>query len=236
MSSPQSEIPPAPRRRRLKRALTLTLLLALGGYLLHRTLPRGDPEAEVDRLVDVLALTPGMAVAEIGAGAGAMTIHLAETLGGDSAIYATELNPKRLDQIREAIQRAGLVQVTVKEAGKTEANLPAECCDAIFMSKVYHHFTDPQPLNRSLYDSLKPGGAIVVIDFEPYLLWFWMTHPEGVPEDRGGHGVSSALVAKELAVAGFEIEQQLDDWWPGPFRRFCVVARKPLSPARREEL
>ncbi len=236
MSHPQSEIPPPPRPRWLKRALTLTLLLALGGYLLHRTLPRGDPKAEVDRLVDVLALTPGMAVAEIGAGAGAMTIHLAETLGGDSAIYATELNPKRLDQIREAIQGAGLVQVTVKEAGKTEANLPAECCDAIFMSKVYHHFTDPQPLNRSLYDSLKPGGAIVVIDFEPYLLWFWMTHPEGVPEDRGGHGVSRALVAKELAVAGFEIEQQIDDWWPGPFRRFCVVARKPVSPAPREKL
>ncbi len=130
-------------------------------------MPRGDAAAEIDRLVALLQLSPGMTVAEIGAGAGEMTVHMAETLGSASTAYATELNPERLDQIREKVRDKDLDHVTILEAGKAETNLPAECCDAIFMSKVYHHFTDPEAINRSLYDSLKPGGALAVIDFEP---------------------------------------------------------------------
>ena len=122
-------------------------------------------------------------------------------------VYATELDPERLDEIRETVQDAGLAHVTILEAGKAETNLPAECCDAIFMSKVYHHFTNPEAINRSLYDSLKAGGALAVIDFEPDLWNFWLPHPEGVPEDRGGHGAPRSLVAKELEAAGFEIEE-----------------------------
>jgi ubiquinone/menaquinone biosynthesis C-methylase UbiE len=157
----------APRRRWIKRAIVLALLLVLAAYVVHRAVPRGDAAAEIDRLVALLQLSPGMTVAEIGAGAGEMTVHMAETLGSASTAYATELNPERLDQIREKVRDKDLDHVTILEAGKAETNLPAECCDAIFMSKVYHHFTDPEAINRSLYDSLKPGGALAVIDFEP---------------------------------------------------------------------
>lgn len=171
-----------------------------------------------------------MTVAEIGAGAGDMTVHMADRLGSTSRIYSSELNPERLDQIRGAVEEAGLAHVMILEAGKAQTNLPAECCDAIFMSKVYHHFTDPEAINRSLYDSLKPGGAVAVIDFEPDFWFFWRRGPEGVPENRGGHGAPRSLVATELAAAGFEIEEETDDWWPRPFRRYCVVARKPMAP------
>ena len=221
--------PHAPWRRRIKRAAVLALLLVLAAYVVHRAVPRGDAAAEIDRLVALLQLSPGMTVAEIGAGAGEMTVHMAETLGSASTVYATELNPERLDQIREKVRDKGLDHVTILEAGKAETNLPAECCDAIFMSKVYHHFTDPEAINRSLYDSLKPGGALAVIDFEPDAWNFWLPHPEGVPEDRGGHGAPRSLVAKELEATGFEIEEQISDWWPRPFGRFCVVARKPAA-------
>ena len=226
MTVPQAH---APRRRWIKRVIVLALLLVVGAYAVHRAVPRGDAAAEIDRLVALLRLSPGMTVAEIGAGAGEMTVHMADTLGSTSTVYATELNPERLDDIREAVQEAGLAHVTILEAGKAETNLPAECCDVIFMSKVYHHFTDPEAINRSLYDSLKPGGALAVIDFEPDVWNFWLPHPEGVPEDRGGHGAPRSLVAKELAAAGFEIEEQISDWWPRPFRRFCVVARKRVA-------
>ena len=226
MTVPQ---PHPPRRRWIKRAIVLALLLVVAAYAVHRAVPRGDAAAEIDRLVALLQISPGMTVAEIGAGAGAMTLQMADSLGSMSRVYATELNPERLDQIREVVQDAGLAHVTILEAGKAETNLPAECCDAIFMSKVYHHFTDPEAINRSLYDSLKPGGALAVIDFEPDVWNFWLPHPEGVPEDRGGHGAPRSLVAKELEAAGFEIEEQISDWWPRPFRRFCVVARKLVA-------
>ena len=230
MSIPQAQ---TTRRRWIKWALVLVLLVALTVYTLNRTLSRGDAAAEVDRLVSSLELEPGMTVAEIGAGAGKMTVHMADRLGSTSRLYSTELNPERLDQIRDAIKEAGIEHVIVLEAGKAETNLPEDCCDAIFMSKVYHHFTDPETINRSLYESLRPGAALAVIDFEPSFWRFWMTQPHDVPEDRGGHGVPQALVAKELAATGFEIKEQIDAWWPMPFRRFCVVARRPVGSEQR---
>ena len=116
-------------------------------------------------LIDLLALKPGMTVAEIGAGRGEMTLHMARKLGADSRVYSTELNPEREDEIREAVEEAGLTDVTVLAAGKTETNLPPASCDAIFMSKVYHHFTEPRRINHSLYETLRPGGALTIIDF-----------------------------------------------------------------------
>jgi ubiquinone/menaquinone biosynthesis C-methylase UbiE len=48
----------------------------------------------------------------------------------------------------------------VVEGGLAQTNLPDECCDAVFMRHVYHHFGDPPAMNASLFRSLKPGGRL----------------------------------------------------------------------------
>jgi len=91
--------------------------LVLVGLLAVSLGPPGD--REVARLVDVLELRGGMAVGEIGAGAGALTIAVARRVGPTGHVFSTELNADRLDQIRAAVAEAGLANVTEgREAGR----------------------------------------------------------------------------------------------------------------------
>lgn len=57
--------------------------------------------------------------------------------------------------------------MTVLEAGERATHLPPECCDAIFMRRVYHHLTAPSAILTSIHEALRPGGRLVIIDFRP---------------------------------------------------------------------
>jgi len=190
---------------------------------------RGDAEAEVARMAELFELKPGMTVGEIGAGNGKMTVAMSRLLGPEGKVYSSDLNTERVADIRTAVTDRGLENVEVIEGRTAETDFPPACCDGIFMSKVYHHFTDPATMNRSLMNSLQPGGRLAIIDFEPTGWQLWLGHPEGVPENRGGHGITRSLVVSELTEAGFEIEHEIPGWWGGPFGRFCVIARKPAD-------
>ena len=138
---------------------------------------------EADRLATVLGVTTGGAVAEIGAGAGEMTQEMAHRVGQTGRVYTTELGDDKVTSLREAVSGAG-AQVTVVAGAEDETRLPADCCDAIYMRRVYHHFTHPERMDASLFASLRPGGRLAVIDFE---------HSDGPPRR------ASPLTAKATA-------------------------------------
>jgi ubiquinone/menaquinone biosynthesis C-methylase UbiE len=178
---------------------------------------------EADRLANLLHWHSGDAVAEIGAGKGNLTALVAQRVGPSGKIYSTELDPKALAHLEElAATEHNIVAV---RAAEDDTRLPNECCDSIFMRLVYHHFTKPAEIDASLRRSLKPGGRLAVIDEEPYP---GSQLPDGVPKNRGGHGIPQKILVAELAAAGFEVETVLNDW---PNRDehhqiYCVVFRK----------
>jgi protein-L-isoaspartate O-methyltransferase len=185
---------------------------------------------EGQKLIDALGIEPGMTVAEIGAGKGAHTLYLARRLGPGSTIIATELDSRRLAQIRRAIEAAGLTNVRTIEADERETNLPAGCCDAIFLRAVYHHLGDPAAVTRSLMEALEPGGRVAIIDFEPHTFWHLSGRPEGASGRRTGHGVAPDAVIEEMTGAGFEFVSRTDGW---SAELFIVVFRKPARESTR---
>ena len=205
----------------------LLILVAGAAAYIKAFGPDSDIEGEAARIMGVLDLKAGMTVGEVGAGKGEMAVLLAQELGSGGHLFATEIDTDNLDDIRDRVTDAVLDIVTVIEAGKKETNLAPECCDAIFMRKVYHHFTDPAEINASLFEALRPGGVLAVIDFSPSLWNFWLPRPDGVPENRGGHGMPRDLLIAELASAGFTLEQVVDEWWRWPVHGYCVLVRKP---------
>ena len=152
-----------------------------------------------------------MTVADVGAGGGAITVVLGKWIG-DGQVFATDIGERQLRVIREYVEKEGLKNVTVIEGAAAATNLPAACCDAIFMRDVYHHITAVEAFNKSLLASLKPGGRLAIIDFPPDP---GSKLPNGVPANRGGHGIPYAVVIDEIKAAGFTHVRTIDNWPPG---------------------
>jgi predicted methyltransferase len=181
---------------------------------------------EVARIERVLSLRAGATVADIGAGDGKYSVALAKAVGPTGHVYATEIDEQSREEIREAVTRAGLANVTVVEAGATVTGLPDGCCDAVLMRNVYHHLTDPAAIDAGVFRALKPGGLFAVIDFRPAAR-LSPSKPDGTPENGGGHGTSPEIVQGEVVAAGFEVVT-VDEEWPSAFADpFCVVFRRP---------
>jgi ubiquinone/menaquinone biosynthesis C-methylase UbiE len=187
-------------------------------------------ESEADRLAALLGLAPGAAIAEIGAGDGELSLDFARRVGAEGRVYATELGEKKLEAIRAAAEEAGLANVEVLPAQIEATGLPSACCTAIFMRHVYHHLTAPAAVNRDVLRALQPGGVFVVVDFPP--TWYLAPFaPEGVGEERTGHGIVASAAMRELTDAGFESVRVVDDWqthWLGP-DSYALVLRRPAQ-------
>jgi SAM-dependent methyltransferase len=174
---------------------------------------------EMPRLKESLGLKAGMVVADVGAGKGQLTRALAGTVGPGGRVFSTEIDPDRLKALRAMLAEAKLGNVTIVEAKPRDSGLPAGCCDAIVLRRVYHHVTDPAKTNASLLRALRPGGLLAVIDFPPP---FFI--------GRGSLGVPAQSVVDEVTASGFEMLQLRRDWpGRGPLESYCALFRKPLQ-------
>ncbi len=190
------------------------------------TQERASAEYDAPHLVEVLGLKPGMTVADIGTGFGGMSIVLGKWIGSGH-VYATDITAHALRETRDYVKREGLTNVTVLEGGADRTNLPPGCCDALFLRHVYHHVSELEAFNKSLLASLKPGGRLAIIDFIPPK---GSAVPKGVPANREGHGIPTAVVIEELKAAGFTYVRTIDRWPPGEKEvdsAFLVLFAKP---------
>jgi ubiquinone/menaquinone biosynthesis C-methylase UbiE len=117
-------------------------------------------------IVNALALKPGMVVADVGAGTGVMTLLFAEKVGAGGTAIAQDIAPEFLRGIGERARKAGLKQVRTLLGDEKDARLPANGVDLVFTSDTYHHFEYPQAMLASIHAALKPGGRLIVIDYE----------------------------------------------------------------------
>jgi len=178
---------------------------------------RGDAVEEIQRLAELMGWKAGTVAADIGAGDGRFTFAAVERVGAAGKVYATEIDAKRLAELKDEVARRKLTNVVVVESKDADTNLPTACCDAIFLRHVYHHLTKPAEFDANLVRSLKPGGRLAIIDFPARA---GLDPVEGVPSNRGGHGIPQKVVVKELTAAGLQVEKIVNDW---PDNDYCVL-------------
>jgi precorrin-6B methylase 2 len=182
---------------------------------------RQQAAREVPQLAEVLAVKPGMIVADVGAGGGAMSVAMAKWLGAAGRVYSTDIGAEQLAEIRAAVAEDTLSNVVVLEGAAASTNLPGECCDAIFLRDVYHHLTKPDEFDASLMAALKRGGRLAVMDFPPDP---GSAIPAGVPANRGGHGIPVSILVTELTRAGFTHLNTMSRWPPDDNRGRLFLA------------
>jgi ubiquinone/menaquinone biosynthesis C-methylase UbiE len=215
--------------RGLRRFLVVGFLALAGvgvlasGCLPYLPLIHGTTADEVERLAAWLEVQPGTRVADLGAGDGTFAVALARRVGSSGHVYATELDNEQLAEIRQAATDAGLSNVTVIKGAVSQTNLPEACCDALFSRVVYHHLTEPTAINADIFRALRPGGRLVIIDFEPGGIMNWIGRPE-TAERHGGHGTPKQTVVKEVTAAGFQLIRGPESWRG---RTYAALFRRP---------
>jgi ubiquinone/menaquinone biosynthesis C-methylase UbiE len=180
-------------------------------------LARASAADEIARLAKLMEWKAGTIVADIGAGDGTFSFEAAGKVGPTGRVYATEIDEEKLKEMRNEVKRRNLKNVTVVTSHEADTGLADECCDAIFLRRVYHHLTKPAEFDARMVAALRPGGRLAVIDFPPRAGY---PKVEGIPANRGGHGIADKLVIEELTAAGLKLDREIKDW---PGDDYCVI-------------
>lgn len=119
--------------------------------------------------VDVLKaceITPGDRIADVGAGTGFYSRLFAKTTGWEGWVYSVDIAPKFLQHIAKRSTEEGIENLTTVLGTDVSIRLPPNSVDLVFICDTYHHFEKPELSLASIYRALKPGGRLVLIDFE----------------------------------------------------------------------
>jgi predicted methyltransferase len=122
-------------------------------------------EEQPDRALELIGITPGMAVADVGAGTGYMTIRLARRVGPTGRVYANDLQPPMLQIIQGKARAEQLSNVEIVQGTEDDTHLPENAIDLALLVDVYHEFRRPQEMLRSIRRSLKPSGRLVLVEY-----------------------------------------------------------------------
>ena len=176
-----------------------------------------DQSHELARLAELTHWKSGTIVADVGAGDGTYSFIAAQKVGPSGRVYATEIDTEKLKNLRAEAKKRKFENITIVEGTAADTKLPSSCCDTIFLRHVYHHLTQPQEFDRNLVRSLKPGAHLAIIDFPPNSD---LAPVEGVPKNRGGHGIPEKVMVDELTTAGLQVEKIINDWSANDY---CVL-------------
>lgn len=153
-----------------------------------------------EAIVDAAGVKAGMTVADIGAGTGLFSLLFAEEVGPGGKVYAVDVSRVFVDNIARRARERGLKNIVGVVNTQTSTELPPAAVDLAFLSDTYHHFERPAAMLASLHRALRPGGRLMVIDFEriPGRSSSWVL----------GHvRADKAQVKREVEAAGFRLTE-----------------------------
>lgn len=157
--------------------------------------PGRDQRLQIDRVMDVLGLSAGKHVADIGAGSGWFTVRAAKRVGATGMVYAIDINPEAERYITDRAHKENLLNVKPILSTPDDPQLPANSVDAVLMLKTYHEVAHPMTLLRNLRPALRSGAKVGVIDRNG---------------NGADHGIEKDVVIHEAKEAGYQLKEQYD--------------------------
>src|SRR4051812_5894531 len=171
-----------------------------------------DPGRKPAETLSFVQLSPGMRVAELGAGAGYTTELLARAVAPDGVVYAQ--NPDAfVKSFLKEVWPARLARPAMKNVVRVDREfddpLPPEAkdLDRVVMNVIYHDVSymgvDRDKMNRAVFSALKPGGEFIVIDSS--------ARPgTGLNDAKTLHRIDEQVVKDEVQKAGFKLQAEGD--------------------------
>ncbi len=213
----------SPALHYLSHLLTYALLAAVlqPGELRAQRHSR-DEWQRVPDVLAALAIGDGSRVADVGAGSGYFTRHLAGQVGTTGRVFAVDISERALSQLRRLVEDEGLENVEVVRGDVDDPRLPDGALDAVLVVNAYHEMTEYEAMLSGMFRALKPGGRLVMLERG--------NTDSSRSRDRqmAEHEMSINLVAKELREAGFDILERDEHFTENErhHRQWMLVARR----------
>jgi predicted methyltransferase len=119
-------------------------------------------------IVQASAVTPGMDVADIGAGTGLFTRLFSKQVGVEGTVFAVDISRPFVENILRVSRELDLKNVEGVVNSPRDVMLDAGSIDLAFTVDTYHHFEYPKSMLASIHTALRSGGRLIVIDYRKY--------------------------------------------------------------------
>ncbi|MDQ3322483.1 MAG: methyltransferase domain-containing protein [Acidobacteriota bacterium] len=166
---------------------------------------------QIDRVMDILKITEGKSVADIGAGSGWFTTRAAKRVGERGKVFAVEINREYIDYIDNRAKKENFSNIQTVMGTEDNPKVPENSVDAVLILKTYHEIGQPVKVLLNLKKSLKKGALVGVID------------RNGKGDD---HGIDMDKVVEEFRRAGFVKVDDYDFVKPDGMDYFLVFQPK----------
>jgi ubiquinone/menaquinone biosynthesis C-methylase UbiE len=148
-----------------------------------------------------LELKPGMMVCDLGCGNGYHTFPIAKAVAPVGKVYGVEIQAPYLKMLEEGAKKHGVTNFVPVLGELHDPKLPDNTFDLILLVDVYHEFSHPVHMLAAMRKSLKPDGALVLVEFR--------AEDDDVPI-KPEHKMTKAQVNKELTANGYKLVKEFD--------------------------
>lgn len=124
---------------------------------------------------------PGGAWADLGSGAGAFTLALAELLGPDASIYSLDKDGGALREQQRAIQSRFPGAIVHYQQADFTTRLDLPPLDGIVMANALHFHRHKASILARLHGYLKPGGRLLLVEYNVDQGNMWVPYPLSYP-------------------------------------------------------
>jgi predicted methyltransferase len=201
---------------------------------------KADERRKPRELLQFAQVRPGMNVLDVSAGGGYTTQLLALAVGPKGSVWAQGTKPNSgFDKRLLAHPQAQIHPLVRPFDDPYPADAPR--LDLITFVLNYHDVantkTDRALMNRHLFEALKPGGHLILIDHSA-------AAGSGLRDTNTLHRIDEAVVESELQAAGFVVEERgaflqnaadprTQPFWDmkDPTDRFALRLVRPAKPA-----
>jgi len=174
--------------------------------------PKRDAYQKPQEVMTALGIKPGEVIADIGAGSGYFTFRLAHHVGSKGKIYAVDVSPDMILHINRRIRELNVSNIVSVLSDPDDPLLPDHSIDRFFFSASWHHIENQTKYLALLKRMLKPGGEVVMIDFQKKDL------PVGPPLQMK---ISREGLIKQMESQGFRLTKEYTFL---PYQYFLIFA------------
>jgi SAM-dependent methyltransferase len=118
-----------------------------------------------ESLLTVAGVREGMRVLDLGCGGGDVALTLAQLVGAQGAVVASDVDEVKLELARKEAADAGFAQIEYR-AGDATALDACDEYDVVYARLLLTHLTDPSSTLARMVAATRPGGTVVVEDLD----------------------------------------------------------------------